>query len=64
MFLPVRYPGIGAATPSAERLSRSTSWSEKPSGYFFGSGQKVLATDASEIPMLEIRELVLGEAVA
>lgn len=61
-LVPTRYAGSeGAADPSLS-LSRSTVWQEPAAGVFTGLGQRILATDAGEYPMLEIREISLATA--
>jgi type VI secretion system protein ImpE len=39
-------------------MARRTDWQEKPCETYLGAGQRMLATDAGEYPLLEIRELV------
>jgi type VI secretion system protein ImpE len=68
-LLPVRYPGAvtgvatgvgtGVATDAALQMSRKTEWLEMPHGQFSGCGQRVLATDAAEFGLLELRRLTL-----
>lgn len=53
--IPVRYPGTENAEDDALRLARKTSWTEAAPGCFLGLGQRVLATDSSEHPLLECR---------
>jgi len=57
-FMPVRYPGAGgwAADPTLQ-LAKRTSWDTPSEGIYFGTGQRVLMTDAAEIPLLEVRTL-------
>jgi type VI secretion system protein ImpE len=54
--IPTRYPGTEASQESALRLARKTEWVDK-SGVHTGLGQRVLATDANEYPLLEIRTI-------
>ena len=37
------------------RLARKTEWQELPQGTFVGSGQRILATDEGEYPLLQCR---------
>ncbi|OAM90616.1 hypothetical protein OH491_02120 [Termitidicoccus mucosus] len=57
-FIPVRYaaPAGADAKPDPKcLLSRLTQWRELPDGFTVGSGQRMLATDAEEIPLLDCR---------
>ena len=56
-FVPTRYVGTETAEDSALQLSRKTEWLGSDS--FVGRGQRVLATSADEVPLLEVRELRL-----
>lgn len=58
-FVPTRYPGTESHSDGGLRLARRTEWTEVGSGVFHGVGQRMLATDAGELPLLEIREIVL-----
>jgi type VI secretion system protein ImpE len=55
-LLPSRYPGTEAADDSACLLARKTVWIERD-GTFLGLGQRILATDHAEYPLLDIREV-------
>ena len=57
-FIPSRYPGSAAADPQLA-LARRTEWTEC-GGWAFGLGQRMFATDAAELPLLDLRRLVLG----
>jgi type VI secretion system protein ImpE len=58
-FIPTRYPGTQTCAESALRLARRTEWTAIGSEAFAGLGQRVLATSADEVPILEVRELRL-----
>jgi type VI secretion system protein ImpE len=58
-FIPTRYAGTENAADSALRLARRTEWTPIGSEAFAGLGQRVLATSADEVPLLEVRELRL-----
>jgi type VI secretion system protein ImpE len=45
-------------------LARLTEWDSPAERVFLGLGQRLLATDQGEYPLLEIRQLVLGAAAA
>jgi type VI secretion system protein ImpE len=53
--IPVRYPGTEHSADNALRLSRRTDWREEPGETFLGLGQRMLATDAKEYPLLACR---------
>ena len=56
-FLYVRYPGSESAGNPAVRLSRVTEWEALPDGSNKGLGQRLLATDEDDFPLLELRQL-------
>lgn len=59
-FLPARYPGSEGSADNAIRLARKTEWlALGGSDHYAGFGQRVLATDADEVGLLEVRELSL-----
>jgi type VI secretion system protein ImpE len=58
-FIPTRYAGTETSSESALRLARRTDWAQIGSEAFAGLGQRVLATSADEVPILEVRELRL-----
>jgi len=57
-LMPVRYPGSEDSARDPIRLARETAWAEPRPGRFEGLGQRMLATDAGEYPILELRELL------
>jgi len=59
-FIPSRYPGTEVDPEAAFRLSRKTDWNEKPGNLFMGRGQRELATDQKEYPLLTVRTISLG----
>lgn len=62
-LIPTCYPGSHAVDDNAVRMARKTEWNQMDESTFLGSGQRVLATDAAEIGLLEVREIVL-DAIA
>lgn len=56
-LIPVRYPGSEAADDGALQLARRTDWHEPQPGLWTGLGQRVLATDAGEHALLDVREI-------
>jgi len=58
-LIPTRYAGSELSSDSALRLGRQTSWKELDGGHFVGLGQRMLATDRGEYPLLDIRSIIL-----
>ncbi|MBV9298969.1 MAG: tetratricopeptide repeat protein [Verrucomicrobia bacterium] len=56
--VPVRYAGTERSGDGTLKLARKTEWSNQ-GGVNFGLGQRILATDTAEYPLLEIRTLEL-----
>ena len=63
--IPARYAGTERSEDGNLRLARRTDWVNH-GGVQFGLGQRILATDAGEYPLLEIRtiEFTVPEAAA
>lgn len=53
--IPSRYAGTEKSPEDALRLARKTDWQTKPGETFLGLGQRILATDANEHPLLGCR---------
>ena len=63
-LIPTRYPGSQASTDGAIRLARKTDWLQPAQDLYLGLGQRMLATDAGEFPLMDIRLIELDtEAV-
>ena len=60
-MIPTRYAGSETHDDSQIRLARRTEWLEKGEGVFEGLGQRILATDADEYPLLSVRQIQFGE---
>lgn len=63
-LIPSRYPGSEASADGGLALARRTEWTEPAPEFFVGLGQRILATDGGETPLLDVREIVLGETAA
>lgn len=63
-LVPTRYPGSAANEDALIRLARRTDWLEPQESVFIGLGQRILATDSGEYPLLEVREITLEMAPA
>jgi len=59
-LIPTRYPGSEASEDGAIALARKTSWELVAEDMYRGLGQRILATDAGETAMLEVREITVG----
>lgn len=60
-LIPGRYPDSESADDGAVQLGRRTVWKEVAPGLEVGLGQRLLATDAGEYPLLEVREIVIDQ---
>ena len=58
-LIPTRYPGSETADDGLISLARKTVWESDGPGIHRGLGQRTIATDAEETPLMEIREIVL-----
>jgi type VI secretion system protein ImpE len=56
-FVPVRYFSSEDCPDSAIQLARKTDWIKKSEQLYLGVGQRVLTTDQSDTPILEIKEI-------
>lgn len=63
-LLPARYPQSDKSGDGLIMLSRKTEWRDAADGACVGLGQKMLATDIGEFPLLQCRELTFGTASA
>jgi len=63
-LIPTRYPGAENSDDEAIRLARKTEWTAIEQDGYLGSGQRVLMSDAAEIGLLEVRELIFDGATA
>jgi type VI secretion system protein ImpE len=61
-LIPTRYPGSEDSEDSLIRLARKTEWIELDPETFLGRGQRLLATDQGEHPLMDIRQIVLEVA--
>lgn len=58
-LLPARYAGSAGAADVAVVLGRKTVWNEVSPDTFHGLGQRIVATDSEELPLLEIRRITI-----
>ena len=60
--IPVRYPGTEQSEDGQLLLARKTEWTDHPGGYSTALGQRMLATDQDEYPLLECKTIELSPA--
>ena len=58
--IPTRYPGTEEQSEGSLRLARKTEWREQAGDTFLGLGQRILATDNNEFPLLDCRNIELS----
>jgi type VI secretion system protein ImpE len=58
-LVPTRYPGSEKATDTRLALARVTEWSQPSPDTSVGSGQRILATDTGDHPLLDVRAIEL-----
>ncbi len=63
-LIPARYPGSHASADPLVQLGRKTEWLESEAETCVGVGQRILATDQDEYPLLDIRRIDLHSADA
>ena len=56
-FIPTRYAGTTACADSDLLLSRKTDWRMPVDGACHGLGQRMLATDAGDYPIMDVRSI-------
>jgi type VI secretion system protein ImpE len=59
-LIPTRYPGSENTDDSAIQLARTTQWHEVTDTVYHGLGQRMLATDQDDYPLLETRLITLN----
>lgn len=62
VMIPVMAPGSWQDEDDAIRLGRSTAWIALEDGREAPIGQRVLRIDADEVPLLEVRDLVVASS--
>jgi type VI secretion system protein ImpE len=62
-FVPTRYPGLEGDADTSLLLSHRTEWVERD-GWFLGRGQRMLATEAGETALMDVRRIELAPEVA
>jgi type VI secretion system protein ImpE len=62
-LIPTRYPGSDKSADGLIALARKTVWEEMAPDTHRGLGQRILATDADDVPLLEVRTISLTGSV-
>jgi type VI secretion system protein ImpE len=60
-LLPTRYPGSESSADPQIRLARKTDWRAAAPDLHVGMGQRMLATDGGEYPLMEVRKIMFGD---
>jgi type VI secretion system protein ImpE len=58
-LIPTRYPGSERSADPRIVMARRTEWAERPAETFLGLGQRLLATDGGEFPLMDARLIKL-----
>lgn len=58
-LVPTRYPDSESSEDGLIALARKTVWQEVSPGTHHGLGQRIIATDAMDVPLMELRTLVV-----
>lgn len=59
-LIPTRYPGSESSTDSAILLAHKTEWEQVAEDEYIGTGQRMLATNEDEYPLLDVRDIVFN----
>ncbi len=59
-LIPARYPGSEHTADAAIQLARTTQWREVSHNVTQGLGQRMLATDREDYPLLDVRMVTIG----
>ena len=58
-LIPTRYPGSATAGDGLIALARKTVWEEMAPDMHRGLGQRIIATDVDDVPLMEVRTISL-----
>ena len=58
-LIPSRYPVLEKNEDSSTRMGRKTNWTDIGNDFYLGTGQRMLATDKGEYPLLDIQHIHL-----
>ena len=57
-FMPTRYPGAATLADNHNALARKTEWIDIGAEFFIGAGQRMFATDAGDMSLLQAKKIV------
>jgi len=63
-LIPTRYPGSEKSDDAQLVRAKKTAWIEHDKDVFLGLGQRMLATDQGEYPLMDIRKITLNVETA
>lgn len=63
VLLPALTPSAWRSADPELRLGRATDWEELPDGEYAPVGQKMLRVDDALVPLLDVRDLIIGAPV-
>ena len=63
-LIPTRYPGSATTGDGLVALARKTVWEEMAPDTHRGLGQRIIATDTDDVPLMEVRTISLTGSVA
>jgi type VI secretion system protein ImpE len=58
-LIPTRYPGSESSSDGLIVLARKTIWQEVAEDAHHGLGQRIIATESDETPLMDIRSIVI-----
>jgi len=61
-LIPTRYPGSESSEDGLIALARKTEWQEVAADTYHGLGQRIIATDAIDVPLMELRTVRIASA--
>jgi type VI secretion system protein ImpE len=61
-LVPTRYPGSETHADTALRMARKTDWTQAAENTYIGLGQRMLATDAADYALMDVRRIQLDTA--
>lgn len=59
-FMPSRYPGDQTLQDHQNALARKTEWTDCGGELFTGAGQRMFATDAGDVPLMQAQKIVFS----
>lgn len=63
-IIPARYPGSEKSSDNQIRMARKTEWTEPLEGVCLGLGQRMLSTEETDLPLMDIRQIDLDAPAA